>query len=530
MRRSAGRAALLALLALAAAPTAGGEEPIRIGRITIRSLNVFSPEEASRGWLYRAADALHIETRESVIRKFLLFREGDPYDATRLEETERNLRALPFLKSASVFPGLRHDGVIDIEVTTQDAWTTQPGLSYGKKGGVTTYSFSFEEKDLLGTGRSAKVSYERDIDRINRMVEYKDPYLFGPYWSGDFAYFSNSDGTEQDIRIARPFFSFVSPWAASAELSHLTQNERIFENGRESSLFRQDHREVHLEYGKALFRSDARARRLTAGFEGFKDEFEHVRDRPEDLLPDNRNFRYLLLRYEDVSNDFIKLNYINRDSRFEDFNLGTSLLVEVGVSPSAFGPDRTTERIRLGASRGWRLSQSSFLQAFGSYETRLDGGPENEILSGSVSYVLKFNTRTLQTLVSRLLFDAGWNLDRDVQFFADGDNGLRGYRLHSFAGNKRIVWNVEHRVFSGKEILQLASFGAAVFFDTGAATPPGRPLKLSEFKSDVGVGLRMAISRAATNSIVRVDVAYPLNPDPLGRKGWLVSFSSGQVF
>jgi len=529
MNNLAIRAALTVLLFAPAAPGSCQEE-LRIGQITVRTVNVFSPEEASRGWLYRAADALHIETRESVIRKFLLFHEGDLYDPIRLEETERNLRALPFLKTASVLPGSRHDGVIDVEVTTQDAWTTQPGLSYGKKGGVTTYSFSFEEKDLLGTGRSAQVSYERDVDRINRMVDYKDPYLFGPYWSGDFDYFSNSDGTQEDIRIDRPFFSFVSPWAAGIEVGHLRQNERIFELGQETSLFRQSHRELHVEYGKALTRSDVRARRLTAGFEGFKDEFEHVHDHPEDLLPENRNFRYLFLRYEDVANDFIKLNYVNRDSRFEDFNLGAVFSAELGVSPSAFGPDRTTERIRLGTGRGWRLSQSSFLKARLSYETRLDAGPQNEILSGSVAWVRKFDVRILQTLVSRLQFDLGWNLDRDVQFFADGANGLRGYRLHSFEGNKRILWNVEHRVFSGREILQLASLGAAVFFDTGAATPPGQPLKISDFKSDVGIGLRVAISRASTNSIARVDVAYPLNPDPFGRKRWLVSFSSGQVF
>lgn len=529
MNNLANRAALTILLCAPAVP-GWCQEELRVGRVTIHTLNVFSPEEASRGWLYRAADSLRIVTMESVIRKFLLFHEGDPYDPTRLEESERNLRALQFLKAASVVPGLPHDGVIDVEVTTQDSWTTQPGLSYGKKGGVTTYSFSFEEKDLLGTGRSAQISYGRDIDRINRMIEYKDPYLLGPYWSGEFAYFSNSDGTEQDVHIARPFYSFLSPWAANGEVLNLTQNERIFEDGQETSLFSQKHRSLHVEYGRALTRSDARARRLTVGFDGFKDEFQHVRDRPDDVLPDNRNFRYLFARYEDVSNDFIKINYVNRDSRFEDFNLGMSYAVEVGVSPSLFGLDRTTERIRLAASRGLRFSPSSFLQVAATYETRLDSGPQNEILSGSVAYARRFATRILQTLVSHLQFTLGWNLDRDVQFFADGANGLRGYRLHTFEGNKRIIWNVEHRIFSGKEILQLASFGAAVFFDTGSAKLPGQPLKISDFKSDLGVGLRMAISRASVNSIVRVDIAYPINADPFGRKRWLVSFSSGQAF
>jgi hypothetical protein len=528
LRRS--RRTLWVLLALSIPLAAPADEPLRIGRITIRSVNVFSPEEAARGWLYRAADAVHFETRESVIRKFLLFREGDPYDSTRLEETERNLRALAFLKAASVLPGPKHDGLVDVEVTTQDAWTTQPGISYGKKGGVTTYSFSFEEKDLLGTGRSAQISYGKDVDRINRFVEYKDPYFFGPYWNADFLYSANSDGTEEAVRIGRPFFSFVSPWAADLLVTHLLQDDKIFESGEESARFRQSHREFHARYGRAITASDERARRLTAGFELLKDEFEHAPNRPADLLPDDRNFRYLFLRYEDVSNDFLKLNYVNRDSRFEDFNLGRSFAATIAVSPSALGLERTTEFVQVQGDEGWRLSQSSFLQAHVAFHTRLDDGVQNAILSATVSYVRKFNTPLLQTLVSHLQFDEGWNLDRETQFFADGANGLRGYRLHSFEGDKRLVWNLEHRLFTGREVLQLASFGAAVFFDTGAATPRGQPLKLSEFKSDVGVGLRIAISRASTNSILRVDAAYPLNPDPLGRKGWLISFSSGQVF
>ena len=90
--------------------------------------------------------------------------------------------------------------------------------------------------------------------------------------------------------------------------------------------------------------------------------------------------------------------------------------------------------------------------------------------------------------------------------------------------------SVELDVRAGKEVLQLASFGASFFFDTGTAAPPGRPLKLSELKTDVGLGLRVAISRASGNSILRVDAAYALDRDPFGRRGWLFSFSSGQVF
>lgn len=523
------RAAVLGLALLCSA-LAGGQEPFQIGQVTIRALDVFSPEEAARGWLYRAADALHIETRESVIRKFLLFAEGDVYNPTRLEETERNLRALPFLKSASVTAGPPHDGVVDVEVVTQDAWTTEPGISFGGKGGTTTYAFDLKEKDFLGTGRQVAVAYARGTERIIRLVQYKDPYLFGPYWNGNFTYLYNSDGAEARVRINRPFFSFIDPWSTDFFFSNLQQNDRLFQGGEPSARFRRKHRELQLQYGRAVEATDRRARRLTAGFQWLEDVFSHAPRRPEDILPEDRRFRTVFLQYEEVQNDFLKLNYVNRDVRYEDFNLGRSLLARVGISPAVFGAPRTTEFLRLEAEQGWRLGAGSFLQAQLALGTRFQGGPRNAILSGSLTYVRKLDTRMLQTFLSRLQYDQGWNLDRDVQFFADGGTGLRGYRLHAFEGNKRIIWNAEHRLFSGREFFQLISPGAVVFFDTGTAVPPGQPLRLADFKSDVGLGLRFSISRAASNSVLRIDGAYALNRDARGRRGFLVSFSSGQVF
>jgi hypothetical protein len=119
---------LLSLLAAAAAAPSRAEPPLRFGTIRIRSLNVFSPEEAERGWIYRFADSLRFTTRESVIRRFLLFREGEPYNTTRIEESERNLRALPFIKNASITVYPPRNGAVDVEVITQDAWTTEPGF------------------------------------------------------------------------------------------------------------------------------------------------------------------------------------------------------------------------------------------------------------------------------------------------------------------------------------------------------------------------------------------------------------------
>lgn len=507
-----------------------GQETLRIGKINIRSLDVFSPDEASRGWVYRAANALHFQTRESVLRKFLLFRQGDPFDSEKLAQTERNLRALPFIKLAWVTPRPSRDGVIDVDVTTQDTWTTEPNASLGSKGGVTTYGFGFVEKNVLGTGRALSFDYDKGSDRTTRSIELHDPYLFGPYWNGDLVYAINSDGREEMLNLIRPFYSFTTPWAAELLGDDLRQDEKVYRGGQTFAMFQQNHRHVLAQYGFALLASDARARRLSAGIESLDDSFLHLAARPGDLLPDDRHFRYVFLRYEDVVNDYLKLNYVDRDLRYEDFSLGRALSAQAGISPAVLGADHATGLIRLSGSQGWRIGRDGFVLGQLSWESRLSGGLGNEIVSGELRYVHQLRTEQLQTFVARLHYDQGWHLDRDVQFFADGQTGLRAYHLHAFEGDKDAILNLEHRLFTGKEILQLVAPGAAVFLDTGEAKPPGQPLRLSDLKSDIGVGLRFGFARAPSTNVLRVDFAYAFNRDPLGRRGFLVSFSSSQAF
>lgn len=515
---------------MSAAAAAPAGEPLRVGEVRIRSIDVFSPEEAARGWFYRAANAIHIETRVEVIRKFLLFGPGDPFDRFLLEQTERNLRRLGFIKSASVTAGTPHDGVVDVDVVTQDSWTLDVSGSFGAKGGVTTWSASLRERNLLGTGKEGGLSYDKGTERTNRSVQYRDPALFGAYWTADLTYADNTDGGQERVLVQKPFVSFSDLYAADLLFNHMRLEQNIYGGGEPVSRYGLNRKQGQGAYLRALEAGDTHARRLGIGVEYLDDRYRPTTAHPLEIVPEDHTFRYVSLIYQEERNDFLKLNYVNRDLRYEDFNLGPTFAAAFSVSPQAFGAPRTTFRVRAGAAGGLRLGAASFLLGRLVFETRLDGRPKNAMLSATLGWVLKHDTGFPQTTVSRLQFDRGWNLDRDVQFFADGATGVRGYRLHAFEGDERLIWNLEHRIFSGREILQLFSPGVVVFFDTGQATPRGVPLRFSGFKSDIGIGLRFGIARAAGNNILRLDVAYALNADQQGKKGWLVSFSSGQSF
>jgi outer membrane protein assembly factor BamA len=501
-------ALLLALLA-----------PLRIGTITIESDDVYSETEAKRGSLFKLADKLHVETRPSLVRRFLLFKEGDVFVPERLAETERNLRALGFLKSVSVTAGPPHDGVVDVAVKTQDAWSIDVGTDAGSRGGVGTWGFSLADHNLAGFGRQLSLGYNRGVDRSRAAIDYRDPQFFLPYMQARLTFAQNSDGFEHRLRIGRPFYAFSSRWSAQVSFDEIRRNDRLYESGLLTNTFMQQNRQIVAAAGFALHPNDENARRLTAGVRFIDDRFAG-------LHSDDRTFRYLFVGFDAIDNDYVKLNYIDHDMRDEDFSLGHRFSTELGVSPRSFGAPATTEFFRISEGFGRRLGENAFILPSVSFESRIDHGLRNAILSANVRYVRRFDTTLPQAFVARAVLNNGWNLDPEVQFFADGGDGLRGFRLHSFSGSRNLIVNAEQRVFLGREVAQLLSPGLAFFADAGTATNGSL---LRRLNADIGIGLRMGLPRTH-RSLLRLDLAYALNRDPLGRRGFLISFSSGQAF
>jgi len=70
--------------------------------------------------LARAARAIHRTTRPDVIRRFLLLDRGDGCSEIRRAESERILRAQPFIAEARVFVVANGEGGVDVEVQTSD--------------------------------------------------------------------------------------------------------------------------------------------------------------------------------------------------------------------------------------------------------------------------------------------------------------------------------------------------------------------------------------------------------------------------
>jgi hypothetical protein len=503
------------------------DPPLRIGKISIKAVPLFSAEEASHGSFYRRANVLAVRTRIALLRRFLLFKEGDPFNPTKLQETERNLRQFDFLKSASVTAAPPHDGLVDVAVLTQDAFTTDVNGDFSNDGGIATFDFDVTQKDLFGTGSELALRLDHSVERRSNTIEFLHPAALGPYWNLDALLSKNSDGNEQKLVLDRPLYSYSTPWTMSFLYDHDLRNARYFRLGQVAARFRQEHREWLLERSRVLHAGPTGSSRLVAGVDLLDDSFEPLPSRPLDLIPDSRHFRVLEAGYDSSGFHYLKLDYIDRDSSEQDFNLGRQTSVRFGVSPRLSSTRPGFFIFRGSESAGHPLGDRSFILARIDASTRAPRD-RNTIISAETRFVSRFRTRYPQSFVSRIRFDSGWQLDRDVQFLADGQNGLRAYPDFAFEGRKRLLLNLEHRLFLGHEILQMFGPAIAVFADSGQAVD--RNFRLAGMKTDIGVGLRIALTRYDPAAMVRIDVAYTLNDSPLNRRGRVISVSTVQAF
>jgi predicted dienelactone hydrolase len=490
----------------------------RIGKISIQTAPLFDAQEASRGGFYRAANLVAVKTPQRLVRRFLLFREGDEFDPAKIAETERNLRAFEFLKSASVTAGEPHDGVVDVVVSTQDAWTTEVDADFSNDGGRSLYDFAVTQLDLFGKGSQLGIRTANGRERRANSLEFFNPTVFGRYWNAHALLSKNSDGNEERLSIERPLFASATHFTMSATADHLLQTARVFENAAITSLFRQKHRELSFMIGPAIVTGAAGNTRLLAGVDFRTDTFAPVRG----LAPDDRRFRFVQFGLDSTEFRLVKADHVDFGLREQDFNLGRHASVDVGHSAGNIW------RLRTEDSFGHRIGTQSFVLTRLAASTRAGATNRNTIWSDDTRLVVKIPTEYAMTFVSRLRIDFGSHLDRDVQFFADGQNGLRAYPNFAFEGSRRILFNMEDRLFLGHEWLQLFEPAAAIFFDSGQAVNHG-PLRLRGFRSDVGAGLRFGIARYES-AIIRVDAAYALNGSPISKRGLVISIATTQAF
>lgn len=486
-----------------------------VGEIVIDKENVFDTgNPAENNALYRLANRWHVLTRDGVISGQLLFKTGDAFSNRLLEESERLLRGNAYFYDARIEPLRYADGVVDIRVWTRDLWTLMPGVSVSRSGGENRTRLSLSERNLLGSGASLGFNYVDNVDRETLSVDYFDRNL-GRTWTSLFMEIADSsDGETADFRLVRPFYALDARWSAGATLYDDTRAVSFYSLGKEVAAYAADTEQHTLFYGWSTGLQAGWVRRWSAGvaFEQRRFSVDTSAALPA-LLPADRKFVYPYVGVELVEDGFESTANRDQIDRTEDFNLGTRLWASVGFASEGFGSDRDAFLVRGGASRGFGSIASKALL--------LDAGISGRIDEGSATNAEIRLTARLYNQINdkRLIFmtmDASRGRRLDLDNLADlgGDSGLRGYPLRYQTGDARFLLTIEQRYFTDWYPFRLFRVGGAMFADLGRTWGDG-PLgtKPLGWLSDVGIGLRLAPTRASGRDVVHIDIAFPMNGD-----------------
>lgn len=527
--------ALVALVALASPGLASAEDVVvhsascvlsaaaleangaTISTVTINAQNIFDlddPEEDKA--LFRLMNRLHVRTRDSVIRRQLLFAPGQPFRQQLLDESGRLLRETAYLYDAEISLTYCDPETVHILVTTQDVWTLKPGFTLSRSGGESRVGFDLQEDNFLGRGGSVRFVRRIDEERRSTEVGYADRNIGGRWISLATTIADNSDGHVFDFGIERPFYALDTRWAVGGRVLDEKREDQVYSLGDEIGKFRQDIEYFDVFGGGSTGLHDGGVHRWLGGLVVDRREFGNV-DGSVDaaLIPDDRKLIYPYVEYQFIEDRFLRAENLDQIYRTEDLTLGARVRMQLGLLAKPLGADRSGIVFSGLASRGYgdpaRMVWDFSVHGEGRLE---DGELNNAIVGGSAVWYLRQSQRRL--LFAALRGDVSERLDLDNPLEIGGDDGLRGYPLRYQRGDARAQFTVEQRYFTDYYLWRLFRVGGAVFFDAGRVwgdNPYGDGSENLGLLKDIGFGLRLGSTRSSIGRMIHIDVAFPLDGD-----------------
>ncbi len=485
----------------------------RIGHIEYRVVDVFDlSEPAEDRALYRLANRLHMETRAAAIEAQLLFRPGDPYSQHALEESARLLRNMPYLFDADIRPIRFYDNVVDVEVVTRDVWTLNPGISFKSSGGARSSSFQLEDANLFGRGKQLQFARNSNVDRSEWLLGWDDPNLWASRWQLRLGLSQSNDGTREDVRIEQPFYALDTRRELGVDVRHWDRTEARYALGVVAERFQQDERRLDLFSGWSAGLHDGWARRWLAGYHYERNDFARpAAPLAATELPPDRRLSYPWAGVEWLQDDFRATSNLDQIGRVEDLAFGFGARLKLGWSSESLGATRDSVIADASVAEGFELRRDHYLFLSARYGARFEAGSVADAL-GSLSTRYYIRTGSHSVFFASSDVRAGRNLDPEVEMLLGGDSGLRGYPLRYQSGSGRALLTVEQRLYTDWYPFRLMRVGGAVFFDAGRTW--GRaPVAVENlgWLRDVGVGLRLGMTRSGLGNVLHVNVAFPLD-------------------
>jgi hypothetical protein len=531
-RLFAGWAVATLFLALVAPGVSAQEvapESATIDTIIIERDNVFSEEEAASSGIFRFMNKIHITTQEFVIRDYLQFEAGEPFDSASVAESERQLRLKRLFRELTVDSVRLEDGRLAVMVHSQDGWSLKPKFKFSVAStGDWTGTFGINEINLLGTGNQVYAAYVKELDRDGLNASALFTRIFGWDFDAGGNYAGLSDGRNGNWLVGLPFrntessknYQWDGLWA-DQDIIQYRVTDLPDSVATDTTTYRRDALINTLKAGLAT-------RHVTGNYLRFGADVGTIRrgrrHTAGGVLPGSeRQGRRTGLRVRNRvgmgGNQQDQVRTVPALQRLRD----RGHRLEFNGQADRHSRPRV---VRLAGDRGRSWAQRGYRPEPRDRGPRMGLGVDRYSGRVIVNLAAGFKPAPRHSTAVQVQLGRMWNPKPGDEFDLGFENAPRGWAAHSFVGDKAWWAQIEQRFFAVDKFLNLVGIGFGAFFDYGGAWYDDQS---SRTGGSVGAGLRLGSALSTVAMTGRADIVYKIGDNVTGDR-WVFAFGSGFAF
>ncbi len=471
-----------------------------IRNILINTYNVaesFNEESNYRdsSWIKGVANSFHYKTRDWVVKENLLFDKGDKVIFRDLNESERLLRKTNLFLEVKIYPVSVSNDEADIFVLTRDRWTLTYLAKYspGDKSGY----LGLKDINFIGLGHKADVAVTYNNDPsigLGGRFRYTVPNIKGSFINAGLRLEANKKYSLKSFSVVRPFITFTKEWIGGVELKW-ERNTINLPDTNDNLVSRSLSKKSQDLWAGKVFKVDIdnklfkRNTNLIISARVFTNNYTERPYSPFQyrILENNTIF---LLGAGLVTRSFYKDKFVQEFGTTEDIPVG-------GLLGFMTGPEERELSNRWYV--GIETSYTDWIDDFGYFSGRFGFGTfkNNNIWEQKTfnfdllyhSYLYRWNVWTYRLFARYDLLLGSDRLSGERTYLYTGD-GIRGLDKSIPDGTKRMVLNLESRIFSPYKFLGFI-LGGIAFTDFGLISDSDRSFFRSRFYQSYGAGLRI---------------------------------------
>jgi hypothetical protein len=505
-----------------------------IRKVTIKRLDVFGPTiddtTLTTGKPVKImGNNLHINTNLRVIRRSLLFREGDKLNPFLLFDNERLLRDLPYIGDARFLiqeSELPSDSV-DVVILVKDVWPIGVGaeLSDFQAGNVSLW-----HANVLGFGQQfeAKLFWDNSKDQVfGTGLLYSDANILGSFIRGNLYFADRWNLKTYRLELNRNFIASDINWAGATIVE---KTESIQDLGMRDTTI-EEIKLSYLNYDLWVGRSfeigsrtglwPAKTNLFMAG------RFLHTNytenpETQEDTLYRFQDKTQMLVSLGFSQQGFYRSNLIYSFGQTEDVPFGFLFKFTGGIEQ---GPDKYRPYFGLSASGGYNAGRLGYLYGlaeFGSFVF------DHNLEQGAFHLFIKYFTdlQKINRFQFRHFITAeylmGINRDADEYVTLENRGGISGLGSRYLRGDEKKSVKLESVMFTPYQLLGFR-FAFFAFADVGTIKGSFFPDSNDRLFSGIGLGLRLRNERLVFNTLQLKFTWYASVPDEAGYRSFVAS-------